>query len=143
MTRMHTFAIIAGRTDWSSRTYKTVGRFHGSRTMEVAVKDERGKPALLAERSVVIVIVCPDGARYRFTSRLEDFMREHIGDNMNPACTLVLHGMKHPLSVRYEKVPPFILEAYRSASRPLRAIFRYCGAALRALPKFRPLGKRA
>lgn len=134
---MNLTVTVTGRTSWCDETYKTVGRFRGRTEMLVAVRDEKGKPAMKARRYITVRIVCSDGAVYRFEH--DASMRYDAYDRRygNPSAQVILHGCTH--LVRYSELPPFILAEHARVQRRLAVIVRYCKTAIVALPSFKPV----
>ncbi len=126
---------VYASVEWRSTEWKHVGRFRGSREIEVEAKRD-GKPVWLPQRYVSVVVQKGE-ARYVFTYP----MGAVIGPNgLGPDSamrTLAIHGMRLDVP-RYEKLPADVEVAHARSRLRVKAILRMNREALSHLPVSRP-----
>jgi hypothetical protein len=138
---------VVGSTEWHSSEYRSVGRFHGSTTLPVKVKDEKGKPAMAASRWIRIFVRCADGISYRFIIDPFDVISRDGGASYqhDPSASVLVHGhwvsFEHWRSPR-DYLPRTVFEAYRTCVLRLRVCARVMREQFRALPTYKPIPKK-
>lgn len=115
-------------TEWRATEWKRVGRFRGSKDIEVECKDEHGKPCFKAVRFVKFRIQKGE-AVYCFT---------HVfGDLTDTAWrTVEIHGVCLDVG-SYQELPADVMAQYNRARIRVRALLRMYRAAVALLPTIR------
>lgn len=132
---------VRGYTRKDSHEVRYVGRFRGSVTMEVKVKDARGKPALRVTYGVKLWVRCEDGVVYLFYVGFRD-LRDHDRSGCGYSRTgyISVHGMD--LRVEWDHLPATVRAAYTTSVRRLRVCSRVMSAELAKMPRLLPLGSK-
>lgn len=123
--------VAVGATEWHATDWKTIGRFRGTTQKEVAVKDDSGKPAYRATRSISFWICCKGGVSYRFDN--------DATFRGSPYIRIYIHGTWFRLHHWDEdKIPATVREAYDRSVRRTKVCLRIMRVEFAALPRFRP-----
>ncbi len=126
---------VSASVEWRSTEWKHVGRFRGSREIEVEAK-RGGKPVWLAQRWVSIVVQKGE-AQYEFTYSMGAAIGPVSLDPDHAMRALLIHGMSIDVS-RCQKLPADVEAAHNRARLRVKAILRMNRDALSQLPVSRP-----
>lgn len=126
---------VSASVEWRSTEWKHVGRFRGSREIEVEAKRD-GKPVWLPQRYILIVVRKGE-ARYEFTYSMGAVIGPVSLDPDHAMRALSIHGMSIDVS-RCQKLPADVEAAHNRARLRVKAILRMNRDALSQLPVSRP-----
>lgn len=126
---------VSASVEWRSTEWKHVGRFRGSREIEVEAKRD-GKPVWLPQRYVLIVVRKGE-ARYEFTYPMGAVISPDGLGQDRAMRALVIHGMRLDVS-RHQTLPADVNAAHNRARIRVKAIVRMYREAMSQLPVSRP-----
>jgi len=136
---------VTGRTSWASEETISVGRFRGTASKVVKIRNDKGVHCYRSSRSILIRVDCADGVAYIFEHSMpwhKLVMRTDCNGSRCYSVSVFVHGVAHYLE-QWQDAPDSVVEAHELAVKRANVCLKVMRAQYRALKVYSPVKKAA